>query len=230
MSGIGCTLIAISCCCKRKAFQIGRFALGSHEQRTMAVLNAKAIAALLQRCAIEETETALDAMTRLFALYGEASLDQRAALREKIESLLSSCNATVASAACTSFARIAISGSIDISQALHTLVAALEQHSRADYSDKENVTHAIVRSIIGIYLQQLQTAGPSTNTAAPFELMLEVDPLIGSCLLSETANSITAAQATHLIGNVLSLVLLRPQQQYLRSSALTKVNIMLLLI
>jgi hypothetical protein len=108
---------------------------------------------------------------------------------------------------------------------MNVLIAALEKHARADYSDKDNVTHAIVRSIIDVHLKQLQTAEPSTKTAALLELILDVDPLIGSCLLDKVANSImmTATQATHLIGHVLSLILLRPQQQYLRSSALNKV-------
>eukprot|EP00953_Heterococcus_sp_UTEX-ZZ885_P041117 20992-Heterococcus_DN1.PRE.3 len=194
----------------------------------MAKNDAKAIATLLQRCAIAETETALDAVSRLFALYGSASLDQRVAFRDKIEPLLCSQNAILASAACTSLAKISCDGSTDREETVNVLIAALEKHARADYSDKDNVTYAIVRSIIDVHLKQLQTAEPSTKTAALLELILDVDPLIGSCLVDEVANSITTTtttQATHLVGHVLSLVLLRPQQQYLRSSALTKVMI-----
>jgi hypothetical protein len=192
----------------------------------MAKNDAKAIAALLQRCQIADTETALDAVSRLFALYGKASLEQRVALKDKMEPLLYSQNAILASAACTSLAKISCAGGINTDEAVNVLVAALEKHARADHNDKENVTHAIVRSVIDIHLQQLQTAEASTRTAALFELILDVDPLIGSCLVDEIANSIiTTRQATHLVGHVLSLVLLRPQQQYLRSSAFTKVNI-----
>ena len=185
--------------------------------------SSKQIATLLQKLDFTEIETQNGAAARVVSLALELPSKERT---EHLVKLLSSDATAVVSAASAAV----VASTMELDEATAMLLSALERGAQHSTGKCDAILHTLVQSVVKIYIAKLlKEQGAESTNSTPFGVLLDIDPALGSSLLNALCSAILAEQsmtiAVHLWSNMMSLVLLRPQQHSLRHAALTKAGV-----